>query len=129
MEEQIQKAIQQKLIRKAPSGLSDRIMHEVYRLSVVKPYQPIISRTAWWVIGVFLLVFMTFLFFYPKEIKLPAEESLLMQKVSQSAEALDFSWLFVFEGANLLAIAAVSLMIFLLLFFDAYFFKKILKKS
>lgn len=129
MDEQVKKAIQRQLIRKAPSGFSSRVMNEVYRLSVVKPYQPIISRTAWWVIGALLLLFTAFLVFYPKEVKLRTDESALMQKLSQSVEALDFSWLNVFEGANLLVVAIVSLVIFLLLFFDTYFYKKIFRKS
>ncbi|MBN2807424.1 MAG: hypothetical protein JXR22_12275 [Prolixibacteraceae bacterium] len=127
MEENIQKAIQQQLIRKAPAGLSNRVMDEVFRLATAKPYQPIISKTMWWIIGAVAALFTALLLFLPQQTTNISGETGMVSDFVQRLDSLDFSWLTVPGNVNLLVISAVSLAIFLLLFFDTYLFRKSLK--
>ena len=124
MDDLVKKAVERSLIRKPSKGFADRVMGQVFQLKASKPYQPIISKKAWIVIGVFFVIGIVALLFV--QTKSVEENGTLtfVDKITEYFNSMNISGLNIFSNVNLLLVAGISLAIFLLLFFDSYITRK-----
>ena len=112
----------------APSDFTQKVMKRVmseWRLNPIK-YQPIISKKAWWIMGILALSITSLLFALHSS--LPGTPDLTNQ--TQTLYGIDFSKIFaflghVFEKLNNIspAVAVSALAIIALWFFDQLFSK------
>ncbi|MFA9392023.1 MAG: hypothetical protein ACERKD_19595 [Prolixibacteraceae bacterium] len=124
MDEIVKKAIQNSLIRKPSKGFSDEVMEQIYLLKTAKPYQPLISKTGWVILCSILVMLISVLLFFRPEVADVASTWNFYGHLSKTVESVDLPRFSVFSSLNLLLIAAISMVIFLLLFFDNYLIKK-----
>lgn len=112
------------MIRKPSKGFTDRVMEQVFELKTSKPYQPIISKRTWIVLGSLSLAGLIALLWVPAENVQETGTLTFIDKITKFTGSIDFSGIEFFNNINLLLIAGISLAIFLLLFFDSYITKK-----
>lgn len=124
MDDFVKKAVEHSMIRKPSKGFTDRVMEQVFELKTSKPYQPIISKRTWIVLGSLSLAGLIALLWVPAENVQETGTLTFIDKITKFTGSIDFSGIEFFNNINLLLIAGISLAIFLLLFFDSYITKK-----
>lgn len=124
MDDLLKKAISRELLKKPSDGFTDKVMKDVFILKDIKPYQPLISKKVWLFFLVLFVAFFIVILLRQSEANIETSKLAFLDDFSQQMELFDFKMTELFSRVNFLIIAAISFVIFLLLTFDVYLFRK-----
>ena len=124
MDELLKRAIDKELIKKPANDFTDSVMNKVFALEKAREVQPLLSKKAWVVILVGLVIFFVLILTSSAEEAAPAYQFNFIERISEFINTVELKEVNLFSGINLILVSATSLVIFLLLFFDSVFFKK-----
>jgi len=124
MDNLLNNAIKRELIKKPSSHFTDKVMDKVFQIKNMPEYSPIISKKGWAFISlVMLLLVSALVIFQPLSVE-ETSRLVFLDNILQKINSFDFSTFNMLDNVNLLVVSAVSLVVFLLLFFDTLFIKK-----
>lgn len=124
MDDILKKAISRELLKKPSIGFTDKVMKDIFILKEIKPYQPLISKKVWVFLLVLFVAFFIVIFLRQSEANIEISTLSFIDDFSHQMELFDFKVTELFSRVNFLIISAISFVIFLLLTFDIYLFKK-----
>jgi hypothetical protein len=123
MDKLLNKAIENKLVRKPSQGFSDNVMTQIFELKGIINYQPLISIKIW--IGTALAVVAILgISFFIKPQSTADSKFDFSSKIERFFSTIQLPKIDFFMNFNLLFISAVCFALFLLLFFDLVLSRK-----
>jgi hypothetical protein len=123
MDKYLNKAIENRLLRKPSQGFSDKLMTQIFELKVSIKYKPLISIKIW--IGMALAFFAIIVVSVLKKPQSDDQSKFdFFSKIGNFFSSIQLPKIDFFMNFNMLLVSAVCLALFLLLFFDLVLFRK-----
>jgi hypothetical protein len=128
MDKLLNRAIENKLVRKPSQGFSDKVMSQIFELKTKNEINPLISRNIW-IGSAFVFTSLVIVSVLAKPQSDVESKFNFTNRVESFFSTIQLPKIDFFMNMNLLIISGIFLALFLLLFFDLVLFRKKLKKK